>query len=301
MHACGHDIHTAVQLGVASVLTAMKAELPGTVKFIFQPAEEGPPPGEEGGASLMVKEGALENPKPQAIFGLHAFSEMAVGEIGYSEGPALSAADTWEVKIVGKQAHGARPELSIDPIVAAAQFVQALQTIRSRSLSGHEPGVVTIGSIHGGQRHNIIPADVTLSGTIRTFRPEMSQLAEQRLRAILKGVTEANGATGEVIRYERGAPATINDTALTRATVPSLERAVGKERVTRIPPAMGSEDFSFFANQVPGFFYRLGQVKPGTTTGDHHTPTFLADDGAIPVGVKAMSIVVYDYLARSKP
>ncbi len=301
MHACGHDIHTAVQLGVASVLSAMKAELPGTVKFIFQPAEEGPPPGEQGGASLMVKEGALENPRPAAIFGLHAFSEMAVGEIGYSEGPAFSAADTWEVKIVGKQAHGARPELSVDPIVTAAQFVQALQTIRSRSLSGHEPGVVTIGSIHGGQRHNIIPAEVSLTGTIRTFKPEMSALAEARLRAILEGVTEANGATGEVVRYERGAPATMNDAALTRASVPALERAVGKAKVTRIPPAMGSEDFSFFANQVPGFDYRLGQVKPGTTTGDHHTPTFLADDGAIPVGVKAMSYLVYDYLARQKP
>ena len=298
MHACGHDIHTAVQLGVASVLTAMKADLPGTVKFIFQPAEEGPPPGEEGGASLMVKEGVLQNPRPQAVFGLHAFSEMAVGEIGYSEGPALSAADTWEVKIVGKQSHGARPELSIDPVVTAAQFVQALQTIRSRTLSGHEPGVVTIGTIHGGQRHNIIPAEVTLSGTIRTFRPEMSALAEARLRAILKGVTEAAGATGEVLRYERGAPATINDAALTRESVASLERAVGKDKVTKIPPAMGSEDFSFFANEVPGFFYRLGQVKPGTTTGDHHTPTFLADDGSIPVGVKAMSYLIYDYLAR---
>jgi amidohydrolase len=300
MHACGHDIHTAVQLGVASVLTAMRAELPGTVKFIFQPAEEGAPPGEEGGASVMVKEGVLQNPRPQAIFGLHVFSEMPVGQIGYSEGPALSAADTWEVKITGKQAHGARPELSIDPIVTAAQFVQALQTIRSRTLSGHEPGVVTIGSIHGGQRHNIIPAEVTLTGTIRTFRAEMSTLAEQRLRSILKGVTEANGATGEVVRYERGAPATINDGPLTRETVPALERAVGKEWVTRIPPAMGSEDFSFFANEVPGFFYRLGQVKPGTTSGDHHTPTFLADDGAIPVGVKAMSYIVYDYLARQK-
>jgi amidohydrolase len=298
MHACGHDIHTAVQLGVASVLTAMKADLPGTVKFIFQPAEEGPPPGEEGGASLMVKEGALQNPRPQAIFGLHALSEMAVGEIGYSEGPALSAADTWEVKIVGRQAHGARPELSIDPVVAAAQFVQALQTIRSRTLSGHEPGVVTIGTIHGGQRHNIIPAEVTLSGTIRTFRAEMSALAEARLRAILKGVAEANGATGEVVRYERGAPATINDTALTRESVVALERAIGKDKITKIPPAMGSEDFSFFANEVPGFFYRLGQVKPGTTSGDHHTPTFLADDGAIPVGVKAMSYLIYDYLAR---
>jgi amidohydrolase len=300
MHACGHDIHTAVQLGVASVLTAMKADLPGTVKFIFQPAEEGPPPGEEGGASLMLKEGVLQNPRPSAIFGLHAFSEMAVGEIGYSVGPALSAADTWEVKIVGRQAHGARPELSIDPIVTAAQFVQALQTIRSRALSGHEPGVVTIGSIHGGQRHNIIPAEVTLTGTIRTFRPEMSQLAEARLRAILKGVTEAAGATGEVVRYVRGAPATINHAQLTQDSVPALERAVGKSRVSVVPPAMGSEDFSFFANDVPGFFYRLGQVKPGTTSGDHHTPTFLADDGAIPVGVKAMSFLLYDYLSRKK-
>jgi amidohydrolase len=238
MHACGHDIHTAVQLGVASVLTAMRAELPGTVKFIFQPAEEGPPPGEEGGAKLMVKEGVLENPRPAAIFGLHAFSEMAVGDIGYSEGPALSAADTWEVKIVGKQAHGARPELSIDPIVTAAQFVQALQTIRSRTMSGHEPGVVTIGTIHGGQRHNIIPAEVSLTGTIRTFRPEMSALAEKRLRETLKGVTEANGATGEVVRYERGAPATINDTALTRDSVAALERAIGKTHVSQIPPAM---------------------------------------------------------------
>jgi amidohydrolase len=298
MHACGHDIHTTVQLGVATVLNAMKSELPGTVKFIFQPAEEGPPPGEPGGASLMVKEGVLQNPRPQAIFGLHAFSEMAVGDIGYSEGPAFSAADTWEVKIVGRQAHGARPELSIDPIVTAAEFIQALQTIRSRSFSGHEPGVVTVGSIHGGQRHNIIPADVTLTGTIRTFRPEMSILAEERLRAILKGVTESAGATGEVVRYERGAPATINQPELTHESVPALERAVGASHVTRIPPAMGSEDFSFFANEVPGFYYRLGQVKPGTTSGDHHTPTFLADDGSIPVGITAMSYVIMDYLAR---
>jgi amidohydrolase len=300
MHACGHDIHTAVQLGVATVLTAMKAELPGTVKFIFQPAEEGAPPGEEGGASLMVKEGVLQNPRPQAIFGLHAFSEMAVGDIGYSEGPALSAADTWEVKIIGRQAHGARPELSVDPIVTAAQFVEALQTIRSRTFSGHEPAVVTIGTIHGGQRHNIIPAEVTLTGTIRTFRSEMSTLAEARLRAILKGVTEAAGATGQVVRYERGAPATINQPELTRATVPALERSVGKQHVSRIPPAMGSEDFSYFANEVPGFFFRLGQVKPGTTSGDHHTPTFLADDSSIPVGIKTMSVVILDYLSRNK-
>jgi amidohydrolase len=300
MHACGHDVHTAVQLGVAAVLAAVKADLPGTVKFIFQPAEEGAPPGEEGGASLMVKEGALDDPRPQAIFGLHAFAEMGVGDIGYSEGPALSAADTWEVKIVGRQSHGARPELSIDPIVAAAQFIEALQTIRSRTFSGHEPGVVTIGTVHGGQRHNSIPAEVTLTGTIRTFRPEMSSVAEARLRAILKGVTEAAGATGEVVRYERGAPATINEAVLTRESAPALERVVGKEHVKRIPPSMASEDFSFFANEVPGFYYRLGQVKPGTTTGDHHTPTFRADDSSIPVGIRAMSFLVADYLDRHK-
>lgn len=300
MHACGHDIHTAVQLGVANVLTAMKADLPGTVKFIFQPAEEGPPPGEEGGASVMVKEGALDNPRPSAIFGLHAFSEMPVGEIGYSEGPSFSAADTWEVKITGKQAHGARPELSVDPIVTAAQFIQALQTIRSRTLSGIEPGVVTVGTIHAGNRHNIIPSEVTLTGTIRTFRMEMSKLAEQRLRAILKGVTEAAGATGEVIRYERGAPATINNVELTRATLPALQRAAGADRVKLTPPALGSEDFSFFSNEVPGFFFRLGQVKPGTTSGDHHTPSFLADDGAVPVGIRVMSYVLVDYLSRQK-
>jgi amidohydrolase len=300
MHACGHDVHTAVQLGVATVLAAMKADLPGTIKFIFQPAEEGAPPGEEGGAKLMVKEGVLQNPRPGAIFGLHASAEMAVGELGYSEGPALSASDRWEVRIVGRQSHGARPELSIDPIVTAAEFVQALQTIRSRTFSGLEPGVVTIGTIHGGQRHNIIPGEVTLSGTIRTFRPEMSALAEARLRAILKGVTEAAGATGEVVRYERGTSATINDTELTRESAPALARAVGAEHVTRMPPWMASEDFSFFADEVPGFFYRLGQVKPGTTSGDHHTPTFLADDGAIPVGIKAMSYLITDYLSRHK-
>jgi len=302
MHACGHDIHIAVQLGVATVLTAMRAELPGTVKFIFQPAEEGVPAGETGGASEMVKQGVLQNPRPQAIFGLHTFAEMAVGDIGYSEGPAMAASDTWEVKITGRQSHGARPELSIDPVVTAAQFVQALQTIRSRTLAGGEPGVVTVGTIHGGQRYNIIPAEVTLSGTIRTFGPETGKLVEQRFRAILAGVTAASGATGEVTRYQRGAPATINDIALTQATAPALERAAGKSHVKRIPPAMVSEDFSFFANDVPGFYYRLGQVKAGTTSGDHHTPTYLADDSMIPVGIKVMSYVLVDYLSRpSRP
>jgi amidohydrolase len=302
MHACGHDVHTAVQLGVAAVLAAMKAELPGTVKFIFQPAEEGPPVGEEGGASLMVKEGVLQNPRPAAIFALHTFAEMTVGDVGYSEGPAFSAADTWEIKITGRQAHGARPELSIDPIVTAAQFVEAVQTIRSRSFSGLEPGVVTVGAIHGGERHNIIPAEVTLMGTTRTFRPEMSALAEQRLRSILKGVTEAAGASGEVVRYERAAPAVTNDASLTRTSAESLVRAIGAAHVKKIPPAVVSEDFSFFSNEIPGFYYRLGSVKPGTTSGDHHTPTFVADDTSIPIGIRTMATVLIDYLtAHAKP
>ncbi len=300
MHACGHDVHTVVQLGVATVLTAMKPSLHGTVKFIFQPAEEGVPAGETGGASQMVKEGALQNPRPEAIFGLHTYAEMGVGDLGYYEGPAMSAADTWEVRITGRQSHGARPELSIDPVVTAAQFVEALQTIRSRTFAGSEPAVVTVGTIHGGTRYNIIPADVTLSGTIRTFRAEASQLAEKRLREILKGITEAAGATGEVLRYDRGAPATINNEALTRRVVPSLEKAVGKAHVTKLAPAMPSEDFSYFANDVPGFYYRLGMVKAGTTSGDHHTPTFRADDSSIPIGIKAMSTIVLDYLSGSR-
>jgi len=300
MHACGHDVHTVVQLGVATVLTAMKPSLRGTVKFIFQPAEEGVPAGEAGGASQMVKEGALQNPRPEAIFGLHTYAEMGVGDLGYYEGAAMSASDTWEVKITGRQSHGARPELSIDPVVTAAQFVEALQTIRSRTFAGSEPAVVTVGTIHGGTRYNIIPADVILSGTIRTFRTEASQLAEKRLREILKGITEAAGATGEVLRYDRGAPATINNEALTRRVVPSLEKAAGKAHVTKLAPAMPSEDFSYFANDVPGFYYRLGMVKAGTTSGDHHTPTFRADDSSIPIGIKAMSTIVLDYLSGSR-
>lgn len=299
-HACGHDIHTSVQLGVASVLSALKADIPGTIKFIFQPAEEGPPPGEEGGACMMVKQGVLERPKPQAIFGLHDWFQLSVGEVGYAEGPAQAAADTWDVKIIGRQAHGARPELSIDPVVVAAQFVMAMQTIRSRTFSGSEPAVVTIGSIHGGQRHNIIPAEVTLSGTTRTFPIEASELAEKRLREILKGVTEAAGAKGEVTRFERGAPAVINNVALTRASVPALARVVGKDKVKEMRPIMGSEDFSCFSNVIPGLFFRLGHSTPSHPSGDHHTPTFRADSGAVPVGIRVMSYLLVDYLERNK-
>ncbi len=299
MHACGHDVHTAVQLGIASILTSLRQNIPGTIKFIFQPAEEGAPPGEEGGAKMMVAQGALEDPRPRAIFGLHTFSEMAVGSLGYTEGPALAAADFFEIKITGKQAHGARPELAVDPVVVASQVVLALQTIRSRTLSPHEPSVLTVGTIHGGQRHNIIPAEVTLSGTVRSFSEETRRTIEERMRMILKGITSAAGAGYEMVRYE-GIPATINHPGLTRESLPALERVVGKGNVKAIPPTMGAEDFSYFANVVPGFFFRLGMVKPGTTSGDHHTPTFLADDSSVAVGMKAMSHLLVDYLERHK-
>src|SRR5437763_2401337 len=194
-HACGHDIHTTLQLGVAEVLAALKADLPATVQFIFQPAEEGPPPGERGGADLMLAEGALANPKPAAIFALHSFPDIPVGQVGYTEGPTYAAVDEFRIKIHGKQAHGAYPHLGIDPVVTAAQAILALQTIRSRNLSGTEPGVVTVGVVRGGERFNIIPAEVLLAGTVRTYHEETRSMIEKRMREILDGITRAAGAS----------------------------------------------------------------------------------------------------------
>jgi amidohydrolase len=296
-HACGHDIHMAVQLGLARVLSEMRDELPGTVVFIFQPAEEGAPPGEEGGAALMIQEGVLENPRPDAIFGLHTFWNMPVGQIGFTAGPALAASDHFWVTIRGTGAHGAQPEESADPIVMAAQAVTALQTIRSRNMSPMEPGVVTVGMIRGGTRFNIIPEQVMLEGTVRSYSAATQDLVERRMHAILGGITTAGGGGYELV-YERGIPVTVNDEALTERVVPSLAAALGAENVKRIPPATVAEDFAFFANEVPGFYYRLGTLKPGTTSGNHHTPTFQADDSAVPVGIKAMAYLVWDYLER---
>jgi amidohydrolase len=299
MHACGHDIHTAVQLGVASVLATMRAEIPGTVKFIFQPAEEGPPPDEEGGAEMMVKEGVLQNPRPTAIFGLHTFAEMEVGTLGYTPGPALAAVDHFKVRIIGKQSHGAAPHLGVDPVVMASQAVLALQTIRSRNLDPLAPSVVTVGIVRGGTRFNIIPDEVWLEGTVRTYGPEIRDAVERRMGEILAGITQAGGGTHELV-YDRGTPATINNLALTDQMAPTLANIVGRNNVEVLDPTMGGEDFAYYANEIPGFFFRLGMVKPGTESGGHHTPTFRADDSSIPIGMKAMANLVLDYLASQK-
>jgi len=300
MHACGHDVHTSVQLGVASVLADLREEITGTVKFIFQPAEEGPPPGEQGGAELMVQEGAFEAPRPDVVFGLHTFSDMEVGKLGYTAGPSLAAVDHFIIKLHGKQAHGAQPQASVDPIVMGSEVVMALQVIHSRNVHPLHPSVLTVGIFRGGERFNIIPADVHLEGTVRTYDPDVRDQIEKRMRETLDGITLANGGTYE-LDYDRGTPATINNRELTKQMVPTLYKVVGKENVVELPPTMGGEDFAYFANEVPGFFYRLGMVAPGTKSGGHHTPTFMADNSCIPIGMRAMSMLVLDYLAEANP
>jgi len=294
-HACGHDIHTAVLLGVASVLASIRDEIPGTVKFIFQPAEEGPPPGERGGAHLMVEEGVLENPEPTAIFGLHTAPGLEVGDVGYVVGPALASSDQFRIVIRGRQSHGASPHLSIDPVVMAAQAVMAFQTIRSRNLPPLQPSVISVGIIRGGERFNIIPAEVRLEGTVRTYDEDVRNQIERRLGEILAGITQAGGGTYE-LEYERGAPPTINDPDLAQQAASTLFQVLGEDHVHELDPIMAAEDFAYFAKIVPGFYFSLGTTKPGTTSGWNHTPDFMADDTSVPVGMRVMSSLLLDYL-----
>lgn len=296
MHACGHDVHVAVQLGVAAVLRALQPELPGTVVFLFQPAEEGPPPGEEGGAALMLDEGVFDALRPEAIFGLHARAGLDVGGIEYTPGGALAAVDQFRITVRGEQAHGAAPHLGVDPVVMAAQTITALQTIRSRNLSPLAPSVITVGIVRGGTRFNIIPGEVHLEGTVRTYDPDVQDTVERRMREIVDGVTRAGGGSFEM-EYDRITPVVINDLRLTGWAVPVLAEAAGAGRVSAADPWMAGEDFARFANEVPGFFYFLGTQKPGTTSGGHHSPTFRADDGALRVGVRAMAHLIHRYLA----
>lgn len=294
-HACGHDVHTAVQLGLASVLAAMKPELAGTVVLLFQPAEEGPPPGEEGGAKLMLAEGVFDEFKPVAILGLHTFPDWEVGTVAFSAGPNQAASDTWRAVIKGKQAHGAWPHLSADPVVMAAQAVTSLQTIRSRNVDPTAAAVVTVGVIRGGERFNIIPSEVELRGTVRTYDTAVQDLIERRMREILAGVTQAGGGSYE-LEYTRSNPALMNDTALTAWARQSLTARLGAGNVAVSTPVMGAEDFAWFAQRAPGFYYRLGATAPGTTNTGLHTPTYRADDGAVAVGMRAMAGLVVDFL-----
>src|SRR5882724_2679760 len=300
-HACGHDAHMAIALGVAEVLSQMRDQIPGTVKFIFQPAEEGAPAGEEGGAALMIKEGALENPRPSAIFGLHVWSLARAGTIQYSSGPALASADTFEISIRGKQVHAANPNLGIDPIVAAAGCITALQTVRSRRIDPNESMVLTIGSIHGGNRANIIPGEVILQGTLRTFSESVRESARTMMKQTLAGCTATYGATYSIDFIGPNYPLTFNDPALTAESIPEMERILGKANIVASKPITGSEDFSYFQKVIPGFFWFLGggNVKLGITAA-HHTPEFNIDEAALPIGVKLAANQLLDYLDRHK-
>ncbi len=304
MHACGHDNHMAILLGTATALARMKDRLPGTVKVIFQPAEEGPPTGETGGAEQMVKESVLENPKVDAIFGLHVFPFPA-GTIVYRSGPLMASADSFLIRIKGRQTHGAVPWGGIDPIVIGSQVVMGLQTIISRTVNITEaPAVVTVGRFTGGNRSNIVPEFVELEGTIRAFNEDVRKSIHERIRAIATNYAEAAGATATVeIGMGTAYPSTINDPALTERMLPTLRRAVGAENV-RLGPLTGTaEDFSYFQQKVPGLFVFLG-VTPRdqdyTKVAQNHSPLFFADESALPVGVKVMTNLALDYLFGGK-
>ncbi|SHF65850.1 amidohydrolase [Pedobacter caeni] len=305
MHACGHDTHVAILMGVAEVLASIKKDIPGTVKFIFQPAEEGAPHGEEGGAELMVKEGVLENPKVEAIFGLHINSQTPVGDITYRPGGIMAAVNDLKIIVTGRQAHGAYPWSSIDPVVISAQIVNNLQTIVSRNLNVTEnPGVVTIGAINGGVRSNIIPEKVEMLGTIRNFSKEDEAMFIERVKTIAMKTAEAGGGTAEVkIPYSNHYPVTFNDIPLTEKMLPSLQATAGKDHVRLKPPVTGAEDFSFYQEKIPGLFIFLGGMPKGgdpLKAPSHHTPDFFIDESGFTLGVNALSNLALDYMNLKK-
>jgi amidohydrolase len=303
MHACGHDVHTAALLGTAAMLVELRDRLPGTVMFIFQPAEEGVPAGENGGARMMVEEGIFAKLKPDAVIAFHTNGappddegdNERLGTVAYSSGPAFAAATRWEATVKGRQAHGSTPHLGVDPIVIASGIVMALQTIRSRILSPLSENVVTVGIFRSGERHNIIPEAAQLGGTIRTFDDATLETIETRMREIFDGHAKAAHATYE-LAFDTGHPMTVNDAALTARLVPTLRRVLGQDRVRESPPITGAEDFSYFSQLVPGFYFRLGVVPDGRTSGGHHTPTFYAADESVPIAMRLMTSLVIDYL-----
>jgi amidohydrolase len=301
MHACGHDTHVAMLMSAAEILAGMKNELAGTIKFIFQPAEEGAPKGEEGGAELMVKEGVLDNPKVDVIFGLHINAQTEVGKITYRPGGFYASVNDMKITVKGRQAHGAAPWHSVDPIVVSAQIINNLQTIVSRNLDITEnAGVVTIGAINGGNRSNIIPEQVEMLGTIRALTDEDEKMLIDRIKAIVTKTAEAAGATAVAeIPYSSHYPVTYNNEGLTATMLPSLQRAAGTANVSTIPPKTGAEDFSFFQQKVPGLFFNVGGMPKGgnpKTTPSHHTPDFFIDESGMQTGIKAFLYLVTDYM-----
>lgn len=298
MHACGHDTHTAILMATAEVLAKAKKDIKGTIKFIFQPAEEGPPPGEEGGAYLMVKEGVLKNPDVNAIFGLHINSGTPVGQINYKSAGIMAAAQRFVIKVKGKQSHGSRPWQGVDPIVISAQIINGLQTIISRDTElTKEAAVITVGMVKAGVRSNIIPETAEMIGTIRTLDYDMQKKLNAEMEKRVPAIAKAFGGEA-TIEIEKGYPITYNDKKLTAKMLPTLQRSAGKENVNLINAVTGAEDFSFFQLEVPGLYFFLGGMPAGANPEEapsHHTPDFYIDESGLKLGVKTFVNLVFDY------
>jgi amidohydrolase len=298
MHACGHDTHVAMLMGAATVLSQMKNRIRGTVVFIFQPAEEGAPAGETGGAELMVKEGVMDNPKIDAIFGIHVNSQTEAGKIKYKSGAVMASSDWFSIRVKGKQTHGAYPWLGIDPVAVSAQIINGLQMIVSRqSELTKAPVVITIGKINAGVRENIIPEELTMGGTIRTLDSQMQKDVHEKIKLTAQKIAESMGATAEV-SIETKTLVTYNTPELVKKMLPSLEKAIGKENVLETEWVTGAEDFSFYGTRAPSFFFQIGGMPVGKNPKEaapHHTPDFYIDDSRLDVGVKAFCNLVFDY------
>lgn len=306
MHACGHDSHIAILMTAAEILADMREDLPGTIKFVFQPAEEGAPMGEEGGAELMIAEGVMQNPKVDAAFAFHVSAVLEAGHIGYVSGPFYASVDDFKITVHGKQSHGASPWMGVDSVVVAAQIINALQTIVSRNLEiTQHPAIVTVGSIHGGVRSNIIPETVELVGTIRALDEDMRSQIHQRIKEIADGVATSMGASVDVqIPLSTSYPVTINDPALTNASIEVLRKVVGEDKLDLLKPITGAEDFSFFAREVPGFIIALGGKPPGKPISEvaaHHTPDFFIEESRLSLGVEALTAMAWSYLLANSP